>query len=202
MPHSFQLPLHLPRWEWRTIASSLGDLRGALGGIRIDLVRHIQETYLLCNKSNHNAKIREGVMDLKWRKQVDRHGLELWDPVLKTTFPCDPEALMQLFGGWGIPLPELARENFSQQQFLDEIVAPHPDLKAIQVAKVREGFMLDGTTCELVRLDVAGMELESFCVEHEDPRLVLQVLQKLGLETRPNVNYPMGLKHALARRAA
>lgn len=202
MPHAFQLPLHLPRWEWRTIASSLGELRGTLGGVRIDQVRHIQETYLLCARSNHNAKIREGLMDLKWRKQVDRFGLELWDPVLKTTFPCDPEALLQLFGGWSIPLPGLDRDAYSQQQFLEEIVAPHPDLQAVQVAKVREGFLLDGTTCELVRLDVAGMELESFCVEHEDPRLVLQVLQKLGLDTRTNINYPMGLKHALARRAA
>lgn len=202
MPTTLRLPLQLPRWEWRTIASSLGDLRGALAGVRIDQVRHIQETYLLCAKSNHNAKIRDGLMDLKWRKQVDRHGLELWDPVLKSTFPCDPEELLQLFGGWGIPLPELARSGYSQQEFLSEVVAPHPDLRAVQVAKVREGFSLDGTTCELVRLDMAGTALESFCVEHEDPRLVLQVLQKLGLDNRPNVNYPMGLKHALARRAA
>ena len=67
---------------------------------------------------------------------------------------------------------------------------------------VKVVFTLDGTTCELVRLEVSGMHLESFCAEHEDPRLVLQVLHALGLDNRPNINYPMGLKHALARWAA
>ena len=202
MTPTIHTPVHLPRWEWRTIASSLRDLRGALSGVRIDMVRNIRETYLLCDKSNHNAKIREGLMDLKWRKQVDRFGLELWDPVFKSTFPCELETILQLFGGWGIPVPLLERESYSQREFLDEVIVPHPDLKAVEVAKVREGFVLDGTTCELVRLEVAGMELESFCVEHEDPLLVLQVMKNLGLDTRQNVNYPMGLKNALARRAA
>ncbi len=202
MPQTSQRPLDLPRWEWRTLATSLGDLRFALRGVPIERVRNIEETYLLCARSSHNAKIREGLMDLKWRKQVGRHGLELWDPVLKSTFPCEAEVLLQLFGGWGIPVPELARRRYAQQEFLEEVVVPHPDLQAVRVAKVREGFTLDGTTCELVRLEVSGMQLESFCAEHEDPRLVLQVLHGLGLDNRPNINYPMGLKHALARWAA
>lgn len=202
MTPTIHTPVHLPRWEWRTIAGSLRDLRGALSGVRIDMVRNIRETYLLCDKSNHNAKIREGLMDLKWRKQVDRNGLELWDPVLKSTFPCDPETILQLFGGWGIPVPELKRAIYSQQEFLEEVIAHHADLKAVEVAKIREGFILDGTTCELVRLDLAGQALESFCVEHEDPLLVLQVLKSLGLDTRQNINYPLGLKHALNHMAA
>jgi len=96
MPQTSQRPLDLPRWEWRTLATSLGDLRFALRGVPIERVRHIEETYLLCARSSHNAKIREGLMDLKWRKQVGRHGLELWDPVLKSTFPCEAEVLLLL----------------------------------------------------------------------------------------------------------
>lgn len=194
--------VQIPRWEWRTIAHSLGDLRDALAGVPIEAVRNIRETYLLCMKSNHNAKIRDGLMDLKWRKQVNRSGLELWDPVLKTTFPCDPDEVLQLFGGWGIPAPEFRRYSYTEESFLEEIVAPNADLKAVEVSKVREGFVLEGTTCELVRLDVAGITLDSFCVEHEDPRLVLQVLRSLGLDPRQNINYPMGIKHALARLTA
>jgi hypothetical protein len=202
MPPILHTPLQLPRWEWRTIADSLGDLCDKLASVHIDRVRNIREIYLLCSKSNHNAKIREGLMDLKWRQQVDRFGLELWDPVLKSTFPCDQETILQLFGGWGIPLPELKRGIYSLPEFLNEVIAPHPDLKAVTVTKVREGFALDGTTCERVRLEVAGIALESFCVEHEDPRLVLQILQKLGLDTHQNINYALGLKRALARQAA
>lgn len=200
--HLNHTPVQIPRWEWRSIASSLGELRKALAGVRIETVRDIDETYLLCLPSSHNAKIRDGLLDLKWRKQADRFGLELWDPILKSTFPIDAEMVLQLFGGWGIAVPELNRPAYSQQEFLQEIVAPHPDLKAVDVRKHREGFTLDGTTCELVRLEVAGITLESFCVEHEDPNLVLHVLQDLGLDTRQNINYPKGLKHALNRRAA
>lgn len=196
------MPLHLPRWEWRTLAPSLGELRGALAEVTIAQVRHIRETYLLCMKSNHNAKIRDGLMDLKWRKQVDRFGLELWDPVMKSTFPCDAETILQLFGGWGIPVPALERESYALEELLADVIAPHPDLQAVEVRKVREGFSLDGTTCELVRLEMDGLPLESFCVEHEDPRLVLQVLARLGLDPAHNTNYPAGLKRALSRRAA
>ena len=47
-------------------------------------------------------------------------------------------------------------------------------------------------TCEANHI-----ELESFCIEHEDPALVLQVLHHLGLQGRRNTSYPQGLKAAL-----
>ena len=43
-----------------------------------------------------------------------------------------------------------------------------------------------------------GVPLESFCVEHEDPSLVLGVIRSLGLDSHQNINYPQALKRALA----
>lgn len=195
-------PMVLPRWEWRAFAASLPELRQRLAGVTVETVREIQETYLLCLKSNHNAKIRNGVMDLKWRKQVDNQGLELWDPILKSGFPCEAKEIVQLFGAWTLPMPTLYRRAYTLEQFLQEVIDPHEELKSLDVCKVREGFTFEGTTCEFAQITAAGDTFESFCVKHEDPQLVMNVLGRLGLDGRQNINYPQALKRALKQRAA
>ena len=188
----------IPRWEWRTFAPSVDDLRRRVNGAAFQAPREIRETYLLCLKSSHNAKVRDGLMDLKWRKQVDADGLELWDPVLKSVFPIEAGIVPRLFEAWGLPLPALPRASYALPELLDEIVEPNPALRAVRTVKRREGFTLDGTTCEFARIVADGVPLESFCVEHEDPSLVLQVIRSLGLDSHQNINYPLGLKRALA----
>ena len=195
-------PMVLPRWEWRAFAASLPELRQRLSGISVESVREIRETYLLCLKSSHNAKIRNGILDLKWRMQVDTAGLELWNPVIKSDFPMDADLLPELFQAWSLPPPGRGRKVYSLEQFLQEVVAPHPELRAVEVKKLREGFSFEGTTCEFAVITAEGLALESFCVEHEDPRLVLNVLSDLGLAGQPNLNYPEALKRALKQRAA
>ena len=190
--------LVIPRWEWRTFAASLADLRRAVEETRLETPRESRETCVLCLRSSHNAKIRDGLMDLKWRKQVDPDGLELWDPVLKSAFPFGASFMPRLFEAWGLPAPALARGAYSLSQFLEEVVAPSPDLRSVEITKHRQGFTLDGTTCEFARIEAESFRLESFCVEHEDPALVLQVLRSLGLDSHRNINYPMALKRALA----
>ena len=199
---SLSSPIALPRWEWRSIATSLPQLRQRLAGVEIETVREIQETYLLCLKSSHNAKIRSGILDLKWRMKVNAQGLELWNPVLKSGFPMESANLAELFRAWSMPLPSLGRLAYNQEQFLQEIVAPHPDLRAVEVQKLRKGFVLEGTTCEFAAVTAGGIHLESFCVEHEDPGLVMNVLTDLGLDSHQNTNYPKALKQVLAQRVA
>lgn len=188
----------IPRWEWRTFAPSLDDLRRRTNGVAFQAPRETRETYLVCLKSSHNAKVRDGLLDLKWRKQVDADGLELWDPVLKSSFPVEAGVLPRLFEAWGLPLPALPRPAYTLSELLDEVVEPNPALRAVRTVKRREGFTLDGTTCEFARIVADGIPLESFCVEHEDPSLVLHVMRNLGLDSHQNINYPLGLKRALA----
>lgn len=188
----------IPRWEWRTFAPSLEDLRRKVNGAVFQAPREVRETYFVCLKSSHNAKVRDGLMDLKWRKQVDADGLELWDPVLKSRLPIEAGLVPRLFEAWGLPLPALSRVSYTLPELLDEIVQPNPALRAVRTVKHREGFTLDGTTCEFAHVVADGVPLESFCVEHEDPSLVLQVIRGLGLDSHENISYTLGLKRALA----
>jgi exopolyphosphatase/guanosine-5'-triphosphate,3'-diphosphate pyrophosphatase len=188
----------IPRWEWRTFAASLEDLRQRINGVAFDAPRESRETYLICLRSSHNAKVRDGRMDLKWRKQVDADGLELWDPVLKSGFPFEAAFMPRLFEAWGLPMPAPGRPAYTLDQFLDEVIEPNPALRAVPTTKRRDGFTLDGTKCEFARIVAGGIPVESFCVEHEDPSLVLHVIRRLALDSHQNINYPLGLKRVLA----
>ena len=187
----------MPRWEWRTFAPrSEARLKGLLSTPVVSKAS-AHETSILCAKSKHDVLIRGEVLRLKWRKQVSPSGLELWDLVLSEVFPCSSEVLLRLFDAWVLPAPALARKTYSKTQFLGEVLPQHLELKPIDIETRSETFLLDGLTCELTQLTANHVELESFCIEHEDPALVLQVLHHLGLQGRRNTSYPQGLKAAL-----
>jgi len=81
--------------------------------------------------------------------------------------------------------------------FFSEIVDPCADLQAVVIQKRHEGFEVQGARCKFTRITGTGKPFESFCIEHEDPEIVKQVIQELGLDSRANINYPKGLKQAL-----
>jgi hypothetical protein len=190
-------PVIIPRWEWRTFASSLAELRGRLGEIAFDAVRESCETYLLCLRSSHNAKIRGNNLQLKWRKQINADGLELWDPILQSTFPLDGLFVKRLLDVWGIERHVFGKGPFEAEAFLSEIVDRIPDLRAVPIQKRHEGFEVQGAKCKFTRILGLDEPFESFCIEHEDPEIVMQVIRELGLDTRDNINYPKGLKQVL-----
>lgn len=190
-------PVLLPHWEWRTFAPSLEGTR-ALNAMGTRLGRSEgHEISLLCLASSHDVSIRAGGMALKWRKQVGEAGLELWDSVLEFTFPCAREMVVSLFDTWGIPAPVLPHASYTLKAFLAEIIQGQPDLRVIEVDKHAEAFSVDGARCEWTHLIANQTQLECLSIEHEDPGLTLQVVRRLGLQTRPNTSYPVGLKKAL-----
>jgi hypothetical protein len=155
------------------------------------------ETYLLCRKSSHNAKIRGNSLQLKWRKQVDAEGLELWDPVLQSSFPLEPSFVARLLAVWGIEKPSLGTEPMDMETFLGEVVAKNPDLQAVVVHKQHDGFGVHGAKCKFTRITGPAEPFESFCIEHEDPEIVMQVIREVGLDPHANINYSKGLKSVL-----
>lgn len=190
-------PLVIPRWEWRTFAASLASLRERLAGSLAGPGRESREVHVLCLRSSHNTRIRSGRVELRWRHQVRPDGLELWDPVLDATFPLKAAFVLRLFEAWGLPAPSLAREAYSEAQFVEEVISPCPDLVPVETALDIDDFTLDGTRCQLARVTAPGTRVETFSVEHEDPALVVQALGALGLDSRRNISVPMGLKSAL-----
>ena len=187
----------MPRWEWRTFAPlPEAQLKGQLGTPVLNKTG-AHEISILCANSKHDVLIRGEVIRLKWRKQVSPSGLELWDLILSETFPCPAEVVLRLFEAWVLPIPDLARKTYTKAQFLDEVLPRHQGLTPLEIEKRAETFLVDGITCELTRLRANHLELESFCIEHEDPALVLQALHHLGLQGQRNTSYPQGLKAAL-----
>ena len=71
-----------PRWEWRTFDASLNAIEGRVAGALEHVAPHTSaEIYLLRLGGPQNAKIRDGILDVKRLQQVDVIGLELWEPV-------------------------------------------------------------------------------------------------------------------------
>ena len=68
-----------PRWEWRIFDTSLNAIEGRIAGALEHVTPHTSaEIYLLRLGGPQNAKIRDGILDVKRLQQVDVNGLELW----------------------------------------------------------------------------------------------------------------------------
>ena len=189
------------RWEWRTFSPSLANLESKLGlAIQIP-PRPSDEIYLLNSATPHSAKIRGDVLEVKRLVEVDPSGLELWSPAFKSAFPLPAPMLPSAFLALGLPRPTIEREAYTLDEFLAEIVDRDAALRAVQVSKRRRQFMFGGCAAELVRLHVGTIVQDSFCIEDEAPARIIAALDELGLDSHANINFPEGLKRALARSA-
>ena len=101
------------------------------------------------------------------------------------------------YAAWALPPPLFSRDIYTLEQFLDEIAAHSDALRVARVKKSRRGFTVGGCTAEFAGVVVDGIACESFCLEHENPALIVAALKELGLASHPNINYPEGLKRAL-----
>lgn len=190
-------PVLLPRWEWRTFAPALDCARKLQDmGTRLGS-SHDREISLISLTSSHDVTIRDHRMALKWRKQSGQDGLELWDVVLDSAFPCAQDIVRRLFEAWGIPLPILHRPYYTIHALLLEVIQTHPNLRVVDIEKHAESFSVQGARCEWTRLLANHVPCECLSIEHEDPCITLQVMRSLGLEARPHASYPTGLKSAL-----
>jgi len=141
--------------------------------------------------------VRGGRLDLKQLQRVDEDGLEQWEPVLKAAFPVAAADLQSVLEALAVEYaPE--RADYTLEQLLGDIVDPSPDLLSVEVHKRRRHVTLRGAMAELSELGTDRGVLQTIAVESEDPALVTAAVRELGLELRPNVNVPQGLKELFA----
>jgi hypothetical protein len=186
----------IPRYEFRAFAQHFGLVEDEIRRrSQCERIRESCEIYILtAASSENNTKVRDELMDIKTLLRRDR-GLEQWAPRMKGSFPLSAEQVSeQVFPAFGVPLPSLQRPTYTLVQLLDELVRPHPDLVVARVFKRRFGFSVDGCTTELAELSVNGAAIGTAAVEGEDPELVLETRQLLGLGEYENVNYLLALK--------
>ena len=187
----------IPRWEWRTFKEDLGSEGAKLLSHGEPMLKESKEVYVLSRKSNENTKIRDGLMDIKSLQAVNDDGLEQWRPIMKEQFPITAENLMRLLSILQVSAPPNLKSEYTYDEFIEEIVKPHPDLEAVDVVKKRQGLIVNGCITEFAMTEFNSVPLQTICVEQEDPELVMETVRKLKLDSFPNINYIAAMKRVV-----
>ena len=132
-------------------------------------------------------------MDIKVLKQVNSDGLEQWMPVIKATFPQPAPRVAKLFEALRLEAPPLARDGYTLDQFLDELIATSEVIRALHVHKRRVRYSIGGCVGEITDLVVEGRPARTIAIESEDPAAVIAAVRELGLGDYLNTSYPRGL---------
>ena len=194
MPSS--APAVVPRWEWRTFGDDL-DHVDALGPLRVAPSVESEETYLLSMYGDASVKVRGGVLDVKVLQRVDGAALQLWVPTMKAPFPLDPDAVATASAALGTPPPAPRRSGLSTEQLVEDLAAARDDLRVVATRKRRRRSVVDDCMVELTEVSAEGRTVRTVAVESPDPDLVTRTISRLGLEGRPNVCVPRGLRSML-----
>jgi exopolyphosphatase/guanosine-5'-triphosphate,3'-diphosphate pyrophosphatase len=190
----------VPRWEWRTFTN---DLKKAEENIRKHTEgksRESAEVYILSEVSMDNTKVRDNLMDIKTLQQVNEDRLELWLPIMKGTFPLPVTEIEKVFKCFRVSLPKLSRDQYTFEQYLDEVIRPSKLLKAVNVFKKRTGFTINNCIVEIADVKVDDKWIKTAAVEMEDPSMVIKTVRELGIDAFPNINYLRGLKNLVGMK--
>jgi exopolyphosphatase/guanosine-5'-triphosphate,3'-diphosphate pyrophosphatase len=144
----------IPRWEWRSFGSHIGDAETCLNARGVGKLQHSDEIYLLSSLSGANVKIRDGLMDIKQLEQTNAHGFEQWRPVLKEAFPLSAAAIETVFAAFGVA-PPLESAAISLDQLL-AIVTSDSRLRSLEVHKARTRYQLESCMVELTEVAANG----------------------------------------------
>jgi hypothetical protein len=189
----------IPRYEFRAFAQSFGRVVDAIRSrSACEFIRESTDTYLVTavNDSN-NVKLRYNQLDVKALMTVEQT-LEQWRPVLKLDFPVPAARISDdIFPLLGIAAPVLPLENYSAEQFLDEVAQPHSEVRLACVFKQRFHFTIGECRVEINQLLINGAAIQSIAVESENLTAVLTVRDALGLGPYQNVNYLLAIKRIL-----
>jgi exopolyphosphatase/guanosine-5'-triphosphate,3'-diphosphate pyrophosphatase len=186
-------PPTVPRWEWRTFAQRFEQAEQRLASVTVDRAQESDEEYVLSVHGDASVKVRDGQLDIKHLQEVDAHGLELWKPVLKASFPLSPIEVMFVMTTLGVAAPSLARDAYTQQQLEDELLAPNPDLFGLSVHKRRTHYVVDDCMVELTDIAAGDETVRTIAIESPEPARVRATMRALGLDGRRNVNMARGL---------
>ena len=188
-----------PRFEFRAFAQNFGISEEKLKKLsEVKRFRESSEIYILSASNNeYNTKIRYNTMDIKVFVKEEK-GLQLWAPRMKREFPIRAKAVRDtVFPAFGVDVPDLNRTDYTQQQYLEEIIKPHPELAVAYVSKRRFGYMIDDCIAEIAELLINSAAIKTVALESVDTDAVLKAKETLGLQEYENVNYLLAIKRIL-----
>jgi len=187
----------IPRWEWRTFSDDLSKGEENIRKHPQGKVRESYEIYILSRTSNDNTKIRDMLMDIKTLLRVNDDGLEQWTPILKVGFPIHITDLAIVYKAFNIPMPYLRKDEYSYQEYLDELIKPAEELEIVNVFKKRYGYTINDCIVEIAEVKFNEQLIKTIAVEHPDPELVINTVKELGLIDYENVNYIKAMKRSV-----
>jgi exopolyphosphatase/guanosine-5'-triphosphate,3'-diphosphate pyrophosphatase len=188
----------VPRWEWRTFGEHFPRAEERFAALSPESVRESAEQYLLSTEADNSVKVRDDLLDVKQLEQVDDDGLEQWRPTLKAPFPVPAAAVDSMLAALHASPPPHGRSSYTLDELLEDVVRHSEQLVTVPVRKRRARYTVGGCMAELTDVRTDNGSTRTIAVESEDPARVLAAVQELGLNTRPNVSFPRGLKALLA----
>ncbi|MBT4331728.1 MAG: hypothetical protein HOD64_00480 [Candidatus Cloacimonetes bacterium] len=191
----------IPRWEWRTFGEDLSKGEKNIKTYGNARHRESKEIYILSKNSNDNTKIRDELMDIKSPIRISEEtGLEQWTVLAKSAFPIHINDLALVYKAFGLQMPYLEKDEYSYEEYIEDLIGKHPDLKMITVEKNRHGYLIDDAIVEIAEVKFNEFETKTIAVEHADMEIVLNTVKKLGLVEYENVNYIKAMKRAFGFR--
>ncbi len=189
-----------PRFEFRTFATSFD--AAVLDKVRNDHpcagFRQSEEVYIMSAGNDvNNTKLRDNKMDIKcFVKNVE--GYEQWNPLAKFNFPLAAKRIQdELFPAFSVDCPELKREEYTQDQFLAEIIDAHPMLSGARVLKRRFGTTICNCIAEYAEVFINGAQFQSISVESTEVEDLNAAKDLLGLDRYENINYLVATKRVI-----
>lgn len=183
----------VPRWEWRAFGRSFGLAEERFAALSLERVQESDELYVLSQTVDENAKVRDGLLDVKHLEHVNADGLEQWIPVLKEPFPLSAARAAAVLERLGASV-SVEQDAYTLDEFVQALVMPSPELLAVRVHKRRQRYTIGGCTAELTDLGTDVGETRTVAVESEDADRVIAAVRDLGLAALPNTSFPRGLE--------
>lgn len=188
-----------PRYEFRAFAQNLGIVEEKMRQMSaVCQYRESREIYIMSTANDiNNTKIRNDLMDIKVLIQRVQ-GLEQWNPRMKGKFPMTVQTIAEeMFPAFGVTAPALQRDTYTLEQYLLEIIEPHPQLAAVNLFKQRYGFTIQDCTAEIAEVYINGARIRTACLESEDRDAVLATAADIRLTEYENVNYLLAIKRVI-----
>ncbi len=188
-----------PRFEFRAFAQNFGIVEEKMRSLSaIEQIRESLEIYIMSAGNNlNNTKVRDNLMDIKVFVQ-EQKGLEQWNPRMKGQFPMAVEMIRnQVFPAFGVNPPDFKREIYTLEQYINEVIKPHPQLAAVNVFKRRMGFTVNGCIAELADVYINGAKIMTANLESVDVEAILEAKKMIGLNDYENVNYLLAIKRVI-----
>lgn len=193
---SVAVPLSIPRWQWRTVATDLADLFSRIPGRSTGAEQVIEETHIVCRHSFLSVVLAEERLTVSWKKETAAHGFERWDSILDLTLPFRAGDLERLWAAWDVPRPQHSRSFATTAEFLQSMIGS--GLSSVRVTRRQHHAIVDGIVCTLEWIETdSSARLQSLAIEHEDPSLMLGLLERLELDASDNINFVQGLRCSL-----